>query len=61
MECRHPSPSFANIDRDMVRAVRCDGRRECLGGLDEKDCNTDLVTFVAGEFLYQMRNNLLRS
>ena len=50
MKCRHPSPSFANITRDMVLAVKCDSRSECLGGLDEKDCNTDLVTYLAGEF-----------
>ena len=36
----------------MVLAVKCDSRSECLGGLDEKDCNTDLVTYVAGEYCY---------
>ena len=52
MKCRHPSPSFENITRPMVWAVKCDSRSECLGGLDEEDCNTDLVTYVAGEFCY---------
>ena len=54
MKCRHPSPSFENIDRAMVLAVKCDGRSECRGGLDEQDCNTDLVTYVAGELCYYL-------
>ena len=48
MECRHPSPSFENITRNMVRAVRCDSRDECLDDEDENGCESDLG-IVAGE------------
>ena len=44
LECRHPV--YKNV---MVMAVTCDGKPECYGGVDEKDCKQDNLYIPLGE------------
>ena len=46
--CRHPD--YAEVERKIVFAVRCDDKKECLGGADELGCETAGTDIILGGF-----------